>query len=261
VRGEIYIGGIGLGRGYFKSPELTVKNFIAHPFSSDPQARLYKTGDMARYRADGNIEFLGCADNQAKIRGFRVELGEIEGTLVQHPSVRDAVVLARDDTSGRRRLVAYVTSNQGAGPTNGELASFLRAALPDYMVPSAFVFVNHFPATANGKVDRKALAALSQDNRELGDSFVAPRTANEKTIASIWADVLNLKQIGIYDDFFDLGNHSTLAIELIDRIRETFAIDLSLRALFEVPTVAGMATAVGQRKNQWPMEHGNGRSS
>jgi acyl-CoA synthetase (AMP-forming)/AMP-acid ligase II/acyl carrier protein len=251
VPGEIYIGGVGLGRGYFKSPDLTARQFIAHPFSPDPKARLYKTGDRGRYRPDGNIEIVGRLDDQVRMGGFRVELGEIETTLRQHVSVRDAVVLARDDVSGRRRLVAYVAAYKGAVPTISELAGFLRALLPYYMVPSSFVFIKHPSLSPDGRIDRRACVALDQDGIDSKDGFVAPRTANEKQIASIWAEILNVKQISINDNFFDLGNHSTLAMQLISRIRKVFSVDLSVRALFEEPTVAGMANAVAQRKYDW----------
>jgi acyl-CoA synthetase (AMP-forming)/AMP-acid ligase II len=261
VRGEIYIGGVGLARGYFNSPELTSRQFVAHPFSPDTKARLYKTGDWARYRPDGNIELVGRLDDQIKIGGFRVEPGEIETTLRQHRSVRDAVVLGRDHVSGRRRLVAYVAANKGAVPTASELTGFLCSLLPYYMVPSSFIFIKHPSMYPDGKIDRRACVALDQDGIELKDGFVAPRTANEKIIANIWAETLNLKQIGVFDNFFDLGNHSTLAIQLINRIRSVFAVDLSVRALFEVPTVAGMTAAVVRKQYGWPIEEGDGKLS
>jgi hypothetical protein len=261
VPGEIYIGGVGLARGYFKSPELTTRQFVSHPFSQDPKARLYKTGDWARYRPDGNIELVGRMDEQVKIAGFRVDLGEIETTLRQHPSIRDAMVQARDDAPGRRRLVAYVAAHKGAVPTASELTGFLRALLPYYMVPSSFIFIKHPSMSPDGTIDRRACVALDQDSIELKDGFVAPRTANEKIIANIWAETLNLKQIGVFDNFFDLGNHSTLAIQLINRIRSVFAVDLSVRALFEVPTVAGMTAAVVRKQYGWQIENGNGKLS
>jgi amino acid adenylation domain-containing protein len=261
VPGEIYIGGVGLARGYFKSPELTARHFVAHPFSLDPQARLYKTGDWARYRPDGNIELVGRLDDRIKIAGFRVDLGEIETTLRQHPSIRDAMVQARDDAPGRRRLVAYVATYKGTAPTVSKLTGFLRAILPYYMVPSSFIFLKHPSMSPDGTIDRRACLTRDQDCIESQDGFVAPRTANEKIIASIWAEILNLKQIGVYDNFFDLGNHSTLAIDLINRVRKAFATDLSVRTLFEVPTVAGMAAAVVRKQYGWQIENGNGKLS
>jgi acyl-CoA synthetase (AMP-forming)/AMP-acid ligase II/acyl carrier protein len=248
LRGELYIGGVGLARGYRRCPELTVKKFIAHPFSRAPGDRLYKTGDFARYLPDGNIEFLGRIDDQVKIKGIRVELGEIEAVLRQHGSVRDTVVLACEDGPGYRRLVAYVVPEQSALPTASELRGFLNATLPDYMVPSGFVRLDALPLTPNGKIDRHALPTL--DRPELKDGFVAPRSADEKIMASIWAEILKLKQIGLYDNFFDLGRHSFLAMEVITRVRKAFAIDVALRELFAVPTVAGMAAAVMQKRFQ-----------
>jgi amino acid adenylation domain-containing protein len=256
VPGEIYISGVGLARGYFNSPELTARQFIAHSFSRDTHARLYKTGDSARYRPDGNIELVRRLDDQIKIGGFRVELREIETTLRQHQSVRDAVVLARADVSCRRRLVAYVAAYKGAAPTASELTGFLRALLPYYMVPSSFIFIKHPSMTPNGKIDRQACTALDQDCIEPKNGFVAPRSQDEKIITDIWAEILNIKQIGIYDDFFELGNHSTLAIQLVHRIRNVFSLDLSLQELFHVPTVEGMAATVGQKRSERSMQQG-----
>jgi acyl carrier protein len=241
VAGEIYIGGMGVARGYLNRPEITAEKFIPHPFSDEPGARLYKTGDRGRYLADGNIEFLGRLDDQVKIRGYRVELGEIETVLGQHSSIREAVVLAREDSPGDRRLVGYVVAAGGCGPSVNELRSFLQQKLPEYMVPSVFVFLESLPLTANGKLDRKALPAPDQSRPELEESFVAPRTAVEETLASIWAAVLKLDKIGIHDNFFELGGHSLLATQLISRIRDTFKLDLPLRSLFEAPTIYGLA--------------------
>jgi surfactin family lipopeptide synthetase A len=248
LRGELHIGGVGLARGYRKCPELTVKNFIAHPFCRTPGARLYKTGDFARYLPDGNIEFLGRIDDQVKIRGFRVELGEIEAVLRHHGSVRDTVVLPCDDGPDYQRLVAYVLPEQSALPTASELRGFLNATLPDYMVPSRFVLLDALPLMPNGKIDRHALPTLNRP--ELKDGFVAPRSADEKIMASIWAETLKLKQIGLYDNFFDLGRHSFLAMEVISRVRKVFAIDVPLRELFAAPTVAGMTAAVVHKRFQ-----------
>src|SRR5215813_13196004 len=259
VCGEVYIGGDGLARGYLNRPELTAERFVPHPFSTDPDARLYRTGDLARYRSDGNIEFLGRVDNQVKIRGFRVELGEIESALGQHPAVCEAVVLAREDdpddplTSPRtgKRLVAYVIANDGS-PFHNELGSFLKQKLPDYMVPSAFVLLDAFPLTANGKIDRKALPAPDHSRREVEEGYQAPRTPAEEMLVEIWAEVLKLESIGVHDNFFDLGGHSLLATQVISRIRGSFQVEVPLRALFESPTVAGLAGHIeeARRKEQ-----------
>ena len=193
VAGEIYIGGVGVAKGYLNRAELTAEKFIPNPFSPDSTSRLYKTGDLARYLADGNIEFLGRIDNQVKIRGYRIELGEIETVLGQLPAIQQAVVLAREDSPGDRRLVAYVVAAPGA-PSAHELRSFLQQKLPEYMVPAAFMFLDSLPLTPNGKLDRKALPAPDQTRPELEETFVAPRTPVEETLASIWAGVLKVDQ-------------------------------------------------------------------
>jgi amino acid adenylation domain-containing protein len=242
VTGELYIGGCGLARGYLHRPELTAEKFIPHPFSSEAGQRLYKTGDLARYLADGNIEFLGRIDHQVKIRGFRIELGEIEAALAQHPTVREAVVSVQGEAPGDRRLVAYVTLERTLGII--ELRNFLKTKLPDYMVPSAFVFLDRLPVTANGKVDRGALPDPGRSRPELENPFVSPSTPIEKTIASIWVEVFKLERIGIHDNFFDLGGHSLMATQVISRLREAFETELPLRLLFEHPTIHGVALYV-----------------
>ena len=241
VVGEIHIGGDGLARGYLNRPDLTAEKFIANPFSIDPTNRIYKTGDRARYLPDGNIEFLGRIDNQIKIRGYRIELGEIESVLAQHPAIQQAVVLAREDTPGDKRLVAYTVATEGSAPSAHDLRSFLQHKLPDYMVPSAFMFLDSLPLTPNGKLDRKALPAPDQSRPELDDTFAAPRTPVEKILANIWAEVLKLDQVGIHDNFFHLGGHSLLATQLVSRVRDAFKVDLPLRTLFEAPTIQGLA--------------------
>ncbi|HET9917757.1 MAG TPA: amino acid adenylation domain-containing protein [Candidatus Binatia bacterium] len=241
VPGELHIGGDGLARGYLNHPELTAEKFIANPFSPDLTSRLYKTGDLARYLPDGNIEYLGRIDNQVKIRGFRIELGEIEAVLAQHPSIQQAVVLAREDNSGDRRLVAYTVANEGSAPSSHDLRSHLQHTLPEYMVPSAYVFLESLPLTPNGKIDRKALPAPDQTRPELEDTFAAPRTPVEEILANIWCTVLKLDKVGIYDNFFQLGGHSLLATQVVARIRETVQFDLPLRCLFESPTIQGLA--------------------
>ena len=241
VAGELLIGGVGVAQGYFNRAELTEEKFIASPFSTTPGARLYKTGDLARYLPDGNIEFLGRIDNQVKIRGFRIELGEIDAVLTQHPAIQQAVVLAREDTPGDRRLVAYTVATSGSTPSAHQLRSFLQLKLPDYMVPSAFVVLDALPLTPNGKLDRKALPASDHIRPEFDDAFAAPRTPVEEILANIWAEVLKLDTVGIHDNFFDLGGHSLLATRVVSRIRDSFKLDLPLRTLFEAPTIRGLA--------------------
>jgi acyl carrier protein len=239
VIGEVHIGGCGLARGYLCRPELTAEKFIPHPFSSEPGQRLYKTGDLARYLADGNIEFLGRFDHQVKIRGFRIELGEIEAALAQHPAVREAVVSVHGEAPSERRLVAYVALERTSGIV--ELRNFLRTKFPDYMVPSAFVFLDRLPVTTNGKVDRSSLPDPGRGRPELENPFVSAGTPIEQTIANIWVEVFKLERIGIHDNFFDLGGHSLLATQVISRLRETFQTELPLRLLFENPTIHGLA--------------------
>jgi amino acid adenylation domain-containing protein len=241
--GELYIGGDGLARGYLNRPELTKEKFIPNPFSNEPTSRLYKTGDLARYLPDSNIEFLGRLDNQVKIRGFRIELGEIEFLLSQHPQVREAAVITCEDQPGNKRLVAYLVTNQKA-VSLGELRHFLKQKLPDYMIPGAFVFLDTLPLTPNGKIDRRALPVpdLPQKSRE--DRFIAPRTPTEEILGAIWAKVLGVQQIGIYDNFFELGGHSLLATQVISRIREAFSVELPLPQLFASPTLTGLAESI-----------------
>ena len=244
VSGELYIGGDSLARGYLNRPELTAEKFISNPFSDEAGTHLYKTGDLARYLPDGNIEFLGRLDHQVKIRGFRIELGEIEAVLSQHLAVQETVVIVREDTPSDKRLVAYLVIKQEPFPTINELRSFLKEKLPDYMVPSAFMFLDALPLTPNGKVDRQALPAPDRVRPELESTFVAPRTPVEEVLAGIWAKVLGLEQVGIHDNFFELGGHSLLATQVISRLRDAFQVELPLRSLFEVPTVADLAERV-----------------
>jgi amino acid adenylation domain-containing protein len=239
VPGELYIGGAGLARGYLNRPELTTERFISNPFSKVPSVsvsearrspadgqrptnqrhplpnRLYKTGDLVRYLADGNLEFLGRVDNQVKIRGFRLELGEIETVLSQHPGVWQAVVSVREDEPGNKLLVAYVVPNRAQPPNTSNLQSFLRPRLPDYMMPSAIAFLNALPLTANGKVDRKALPIPNGLRPELEAAYVAPSNEVERTVATIWQEMLHVEKLGIHDNFFELGGHSLLIINFI----------------------------------------------
>ncbi|MBP6059098.1 MAG: amino acid adenylation domain-containing protein, partial [Nitrosomonas sp.] len=236
VPGELYIGGAGVVRGYFNRPELTGERFIPNPFSQKPGERLYKTGDVVSYLPDGNIEHLGRTDHQVKIRGFRIELGEIETTLLQHPAISAAIVVARDEsTPGSQRLVAYVVGND-VEPDIDDLRMYLKACLPDYMVPTAFVVLDCLPVNANGKVDREALPAPEVDDRFV-HQYVAPRTQTEKIIAAIWAEVLGLERVGMHDNFFQLGGHSLLAMILIERVRRQ-GLHADVRSLFITQTLA-----------------------
>ncbi|HET9786978.1 MAG TPA: non-ribosomal peptide synthetase, partial [Pyrinomonadaceae bacterium] len=247
VPGELYIGGAGLARGYLKRPELSASAFVCDPFSTDPGARLYKTGDLARYLDDGNIEFLGRVDNQVKLRGFRIELGEIEEVLKQNPQVSEAVVLVREDEPGDRKLVAYVVSNPDTlKALEADLKTLLSKQLPEYMRPSAFIFLDSLPLTPNGKIDRSALPRPDSSHRNLNETYVAPRTQVEADLAGIWASVLRRETVGVEDNFFELGGHSLLATQVVSRIREHLKVELPLRKMFESPTVAALAMAVGE---------------
>ncbi|HJX53284.1 MAG TPA: condensation domain-containing protein, partial [Polyangia bacterium] len=244
--GELYIGGAGVARGYLNRPELTQERFLVDRFSGREGARLYKTGDLARYRADGTIEYLGRIDNQVKIRGYRIELGEIEAGLAAHPAVQSCAVLAREDSPGNKQLVGYLVPREGASQAVEDVLDFLKQRLPEYMVPAQFVWLESFPLTENGKVDRKALPAPSESNtiRET----VGPRNQTEESLAAIWSELLHAGKIGIHDDFFELGGHSLLAIKAMSRIRDVFKVDLAPQSLFENSTVAGLAAVVMQAR-------------
>ncbi|WP_407692679.1 amino acid adenylation domain-containing protein [Pseudomonas savastanoi] len=244
VAGELHIGGIGVARGYLNQPELSAERFIADPFSSDPQARLYKTGDLGRWLANGALEYLGRNDFQVKIRGLRIEIGEIEAALAKHPAVHEAVVTAREDIPGDKRLVAYYTRSAGHTAVDIEtLRSHLQQQLPEYMVPAIYVLLDTMPLTPNGKLDRKALPAPDGDAL-ISRGYEAPESDTEMTIAHIWQDLLQLEQVGRHDHFFELGGHSLLAVKLIERMRQ---IDLiaDVRVLFSQPTLSALAAAVG----------------
>ncbi|MFL5357704.1 amino acid adenylation domain-containing protein, partial [Archangium sp.] len=240
--GELYIGGVCLARGYLEQPALTAERFVPDPFSDEPGARLYRTGDLGRWLPDGNLEFLGRTDHQVKVRGFRVELGEVEAVLARHPGVRQAVVVAREDVPGERRLVGYVVPTPGAEVTAPLLRAFLKERLPEYMVPSALLVLEALPLSPSGKVDRKSLPPPGP--REDGRPFVAPRTPLEQLVASIWSQVLRVERVSAEDDFFDLGGHSLQATRVMSRLRDLCEVELPLSRLFEAPTVARLAREV-----------------
>ena len=243
VVGELYIGGVQVGRGYLNRDELTRERFVKNPFAKKAGARMYRTGDLGRWLEDGNIEYLGRNDFQVKVRGFRIELGEIESRLLEHDGVREAVVVAREDRVGEQQLVAYYVGHAQAKPDVEELRRHLSTRLPEYMVPAAYVSLEELPLTSNGKLDRKALPA-ADTSAYLTRGYEAPVGEAESTIASIWADVLKLDRIGRNDNFFELGGHSLLAVKVIERMREA-GLTLDVRALFASPTLKGLAEAVG----------------
>jgi amino acid adenylation domain-containing protein len=240
IPGELHIGGAGLARGYLNRPELTQEKFIPNPFSNYPDSRLYKTGDLARYLPDGNIEYLGRIDNQVKIRGFRIELGEIETVLKQHSQVQSSVIIDQEDTSGNKRLVAYIVPQKETTPTPNELRQFLKEKLPDYMIPSAFVIMESLPLTPNGKIDRRALPETNLCG-EIELNFVAPRNLEEEILAKIWSQVLRVEPVGIYDNFFELGGDSILTIQIITRARKA-GLELTPKQLFTHQNIAELAT-------------------
>ena len=248
VPGELYIGGDGLARGYLNRPELTKEKFISNPFKKTEGSRLYKTGDLARYLPDGNIEFLGRVDNQVKIRGFRIELDEIEKLLIQHPDVKQAAVIAREDIPGDKRLLAYVVLNQKPEAIVTTLKNLLQENLPQYMIPGVFVVLDSLPLTPNGKVDRQNLPVCDRTRPDLEESFVAPRNPIEEKLAAIWADLLGFEQIGVNDNFFNLGGHSLIVAQILSRVRDSFQVELSFANIFANPTVAGLASVIQQHE-------------
>ena len=248
VPGELYVAGAGLTRGYLNLPELTAERFIPHPFSREPGARLYKTGDVVRYRPDGNIEYIGRSDHQVKLRGIRIELGEIEATLAQHPAVRETIVILHEDVHGEPRLIAYVVPAQEAEPSGRELRRFLEKHLPAAMAPATFIMLETLPLTPSGKVNRRALPDPSPLRSAIEDLYVAPRTPIEQQVAAIWCNLLGLERVGIQDNFFELGGHSLLAMRLLSRIRDVTQVEISLLNFFEAPTVIGMVAIIETAK-------------
>jgi amino acid adenylation domain-containing protein/non-ribosomal peptide synthase protein (TIGR01720 family) len=244
VRGELYVAGVGLGRGYLNRPGLTASRFVANPHGA-PGERMYRTGDLVRWNADGELEFLGRADGQVKVRGFRVELGEVEAVLREHPDVKDAVAAARPDSAGHKRLLGYVVAEPGRAPSGGELRDFLAERLPEYMVPTGFAVLDALPMSPNGKVDRKALP--EPDLAPAAPEFAAPRTPVEETIAQIWAEVLRVDRVGITDNYFALGGDSILSIQVVSRVRDALGVEMSPLTLFTHSTVAALAEALGDQ--------------
>jgi amino acid adenylation domain-containing protein len=238
VPGELFIGGDGLARGYWNRPDLTAERFLPDPHSERKGARMYRTGDLVRRLGDGTIECLGRLDHQVKVRGFRIELGEIEAHLARHPAVRAVAATVYEATPEDRRIAVYLA---GSPVDSSELRRFLAVSLPEPMLPSVWIWLDALPLTPNGKLDRKALPRPEIDRRDLTAAFVGPRTELERTLAAAWGEVLRMEVVGIHDNFFELGGHSLLATRVVSRVRDAFSIDLPIRSLFELPTVAGLA--------------------
>ena len=246
VIGELHIGGKGLARGYFHRSDLTAEKFIPNPFSKNAAARLYKTGDLARYLPTGEIEYIGRTDHQVKIRGFRIELGEIEAVLNQHPDIQQTVVFNREDRPDNKQLVAYIVPRLNKIPSFSNLRDFLKEKLPQYMVPSAFVVLKALPLTANGKIDYQQLPQPDDLTKELAAAYVAPQSPTERMLANIWQVVLNVEKVGIYDNFFDLGGHSLLAVQVHSKLREVVHKDISIVDFFTYPTISSFAKYLSQ---------------
>jgi len=245
VLGQLYVGGTGLARGYLHQPALTAEKFIPHPYTSVAGARLYVTGDVGRYLKDGNVEYVGRVDEQVKIRGYRIELEEIQALLNEHESVRQAVVMARADGVGEKRLVAYVVA-AGETASGRELREYLAKRVPGYMVPSVVVVMDEMPLTPNGKVDRRALPAPEQAWVEMEVEYVAPRSAAEEVVAEVWKRVLGIERVGVYDNFFVIGGHSLLATQVLAQIRAIFQVDVPVHHLFQTPTVESLVNVISQ---------------
>jgi non-ribosomal peptide synthetase component F len=229
-----------VARGYLQSPDLTALKYIPNPFSDEPGARLYRTGDLGRFLPSGDVELHGRVDRQVKVRGVRIEPGEIETVLKDHENVRDAVVVVREDTPGDQRLVAYLVLRQ----PDDNLRAFLKTRVPDYMIPAVFVMMDKLPLTPNGKVDHAALPIPDETAFSSTKEFIAPRTPVEETLAQIWREILGVAQVGIHDNFFELGGHSLLATQVVSRIRKTLKVELPLRSIFDSPTIAELAASV-----------------
>jgi acyl carrier protein len=251
VIGELHLAGDGLARGYLNRPGLTAEKFVANPYGEQAGARLYKTGDLARYHRDGNLEFLGRADGQLKIRGYRIELGEIDVVLGQHPGVREAVVMAHGEGSGRQ-LVAYLVCHDGSAPSMQELRTWLQEKLPDYMVPGKFVELSRLPLTPNGKVDHKAISLLNESSGTSPQGFKANQT--EQILIEIWGELLALEEVGLNDNFFDLGGHSLLMVQVAKMIEQRLGSPIRVIHLFRYPTIATLASylSVHQKMGQVP---------
>jgi acyl carrier protein len=250
VHGEIHVGGDCLGRGYWKQPELTSQRFIPNPYRPDQSPFIFATGDLGRMLSDGTIEYLGRTDQQIKLRGIRIEPGEIEANLNAHPLVRDSVIAVHRDSSETQHLVAYVVRSEGSEPLTDELRSFLKRRVPEYMIPAVFIELQRMPLLPSGKIDRIALPSPSLGSLAKRRTVIHGRTEIEKGLISIWQEVLELYDVSINDNFFDLGGHSLSGLRVLARVRRDFHVDVPIRGLFEAPTIAELAREVEKLKGQ-----------
>jgi hypothetical protein len=240
IPGELYISGIGLARGYHNRPELSAERFLPNPFSIKKGARMYRSGDLVKYLSTGDIEFIGRVDNQVKIRGFRIELGEIESVISNYPGIKESIVIVREDSPGKKQIVSYTVSKNETIDI-GELKSFIRTKLPEYMVPVAYVLIDKLPLTPSKKIDYKSLPIPGIADTTIRSEFVEPRTETERIMAEIGKEILGIEKMGVHDNFFELGGHSLLATQFISRIKDSFKKELSLKVLFKNPTIAGLS--------------------
>jgi hypothetical protein len=246
VAGELCLGGPGVARGYLGRPALTAERFVPDPFSGSPGARLYRSGDRARRLAGGGVEYMGRLDSQVKVRGMRIELGEVEAALARHPRVRQCAVAARELAPGDLGLAAYLVATDGPPPATAELRGFLAATLPEFMIPGAFVTLAALPLSATGKLDRRALPAPERSSDSAAGAFVAPRTPREEMVTELWRELLGVERLGVRDNFFELGGHSLLAARLAARLRDRLAREISVQLVFHHPTIAALAAALEQ---------------
>jgi non-ribosomal peptide synthetase component E (peptide arylation enzyme) len=244
VVGEVHVGGICVGRGYYRDEERTKASFLCDPFSEDESARLYRTGDLARYHANGEMEFIGRVDFQVKIRGFRVEVGEVEGALSKHEQIKQALIVPWKDNQGVSHLIAYIVPKTHPAPSTEELSQFCLLKLPYYMVPSVFIFTEAFPLSVNGKIDRKKLPPPHSYDLSQKDNYVAPRTPTEEIIATLWANALGIEKVGVRDNFFQIGGHSLAAVDLVESMKPILNQDIAIKQLFDAPTIESLLEAL-----------------
>jgi amino acid adenylation domain-containing protein len=240
VVGEVYVGGICVGRGYYRDVERTQAAFLKNPFRTEASARLYRTGDLARYHANGEVEFIGRVDFQVKIRGFRVEVGEVESVLTTHEQIKQSLVVPWKDNQGVSHLIAYIVPKKHPAPTTDELSQFCLLKLPYYMVPSVFIFIETFPLSVNGKIDRKKLPPPHSYDLSKQNNYIAPRTSTEEAIASLWAKTLGLEKVGLRDNFFQIGGHSLAAVDLVESMKPILNQDIAIKQLFDAPTIESL---------------------